>query len=199
MTSNEKDNLENENIEAQEETNEKINENDEINSEAAEENGANEASAGESEAAAQPDETARMREEIAALKDSHLRLMAEYDNFKKRTAREKEALLFDATLICMNKFLPVLDNLIRAKDTPCSDEAYKNGVDMVFKSFNEALERMNVKKIDALNAPFDPNFHNAVMHVEGDEYPENTVVEVFQEGYVMGERVIRPAMVKVAN
>ena len=79
------------------------------------------------------------------------------------------------------------------------DEAYKNGVDMVFKSFNEALERMNVKKIDALNAPFDPNFHNAVMHVEGDEYPENTVVEVFQEGYVMGERVIRPAMVKVAN
>lgn len=144
-------------------------------------------------------ELARLNDEIAALKDSQLRLMAEYDNFKKRTVREKEALLFDATLICMNKFLPVLDNLLRAQDAPCSDEAYKNGVDMVFKSFMEALERMNVKKIEALNAPFDPQFHNAVMHVEGDEYPENTVIEVFQDGYIMGERVIRPAMVKVSN
>lgn len=144
-------------------------------------------------------ELVRLNDEIAALKDSQLRLMAEYDNFKKRTAREKEALLFDATLICMNKFLPVLDNLLRAQGTPCSDEAYKNGVDMVFKSFMEALERMNVKKIEALNATFDPKFHNAVMHVEGEEYPENTVIEVFQDGYIMGERVIRPAMVKVAN
>ena len=142
---------------------------------------------------------AKLNEEIATLKDTHLRLLAEYDNFKRRTAREKEALLFDATLICMNKFLPVLDNLLRAQAAPCSDDAYKSGVDMVFKSFMEALERMGVKKIEALDAPFDPKFHNAVMHVEGEEYPENTVVEVFQDGYIMGERVIRPSMVKVAN
>ena len=201
MTANDKDNMEN-----IEETKEEINEeaSQEIN-EAANEAEAAEAESGDapgdtvSEAELYAAETAKLNAEIAALKDAHLRLMAEFDNFKKRTAREKEALLFDATLICMNKFLPVLDNLIRAKDTPCSDEAYKSGVDMVFKSFNEALERMNVKKMDALNATFDPNFHNAVMHVEGDEYPENTVIEVFQEGYVMGERVIRPAMVKVAN
>jgi len=150
-------------------------------------------------AAAIEAEFAKLNQEIADLKDAQLRLMAEYDNFKKRTAREKEALLYDATLICMNKFLPVLDNLLRAEAAPCSDEAYKSGVDMVFKSFMEAMERMNVKKIEALNAPFDPNLHNAVMHVEGEEYPENTVIEVFQEGYIMGDRVIRHSMVKVAN
>ncbi len=144
-------------------------------------------------------ELEKLNGEIASLKESQLRLMAEYDNYKKRTAREKEALLFDATLLCMNKFLPVLDNLIRATETPCSDEAYKGGVDMVFKSFIEAMDRMGVKKIEALNAPFDPNLHNAVMHIDSEEYPENTVVEVFQEGYIMGDRVIRHAMVKVAN
>ena len=160
----------------------------------------------ENDQTVQPSETEEFNEQIDKLnqeldsaKDSYLRLFAEYDNFKRRTAREKEALLFEATATCVGKILPVLDNLMRAVATECSDTAYKSGIDMLLKSFLEAFDKMGVKRIEAKDQPFDPQLHNAVMHVEGDEYPQNTVIEVFQEGYIMGDRVIRHSMVKVAN
>jgi len=148
---------------------------------------------------AEPTELEKKEEELAALNDKYLRLAAEYDNYRKRTAKEKEMLHGDATAMAVGAFLTVYDNLERAIATPSEDESYKKGVELIFTQFCEALTKLKVEVLDPKGEAFDPNFHNAVMHEENEELGENTVSEVFQKGAKLGDRVVRPAMVKVAN
>ncbi|MDR1736629.1 MAG: nucleotide exchange factor GrpE [Oscillospiraceae bacterium] len=140
-----------------------------------------------------------LEDELAALKDKHLRLLAEYDNFRKRSQREREALFGEIKADTVKKLLPVLDNLERACAAPCTDTAYAQGVEMTLKQCLELLAGLGVKPINAEGGQFDPNLHNAVMHVEDAEFPESTVVQVLQRGYTIGDKVLRHAMVKVAN
>ena len=160
---------------------------------------ANENQAEEAEVAPELSELEKKQQEIAELNDKYLRLAAEYDNFRKRTAKEKEMLFFFATASAVGTFLTVFDNLERAVATESSDENYKKGVELIFTQFNETLAKLKVEIIDPKGEAFDPNFHNAVMHEENEELGENVVSEVFQKGAKIGDRVVRPAMVKVAN
>lgn len=138
-------------------------------------------------------------QQLAAAEDKYLRLAAEYDNYRKRTAREKESAWTEAKAQTVAAFLPVYDNLERALKQETSDEAYAKGVDMTMKGLQDALTKLGVEVIPALGETFDPNRHNAVMHVDDESAGENTIVEVFQQGFICGEKVIRFAMVKVAN
>ena len=144
--------------------------------------------------------------ELEALKDSlakkeeqYLRLAAEYDNYRKRTQKEKADTYQNAKGDAVLAFLPVYDNLERALKQETADEAYKKGVEMTMAGLKEVLTKLGVEEIPALGETFDPSVHNAVMHVEDEGAGENTVVEVFQAGFRTGEKVIRFAMVKVAN
>ena len=128
-----------------------------------------------------------------------LRLAAEYDNYRKRTAKEKESIWADAKASVVTSFLPVYDNLERALKQDTADEAYKKGVEMTMTQLKEVLSKLGVTEIEAAGQPFDPKLHNAVMHVEDEAFGENPVAEVFQAGFQLGEKVIRFAMVKVAN
>lgn len=138
-------------------------------------------------------------EAAPASDDRYLRLMAEYDNFRKRSAKERENIYTDVRVDTVSKFLPVYDNLARAMSTPTADEAYKKGVEMTFNQLCEVFKKLGVEEIEAVGKTFDPNFHNAVMHVEDEEKGENEIVEEFQKGFKVGEKVIRFSMVKVAN
>ena len=138
-------------------------------------------------------------EALAAAEDKFLRLAAEYDNYRKRTAKEKESLWTEAKAQTVAAFLPVYDNLERALKQETSDEAYKKGVELTMKGLQDAMTKLGVEQIPAMGETFDPNFHNAVMHVDDEAVEENTVVDVFQQGFKCGEKVIRFAMVKVAN
>lgn len=151
------------------------------------------------EEAVEISETDALKAEIKEANDKYLRLAAEYDNFRKRTAREKEALFGDAQAAAVAAFLEVYDNMERAIATPSSDESYKKGVEIIFSELCKALEKLKVETVSPEGEPFDPNFHNAVMHEENENFGENTVSEVFQKGMKLGNRVIRPAIVKVAN
>ena len=131
--------------------------------------------------------------------DAYLRLLAEYDNYRKRSQREKDALYADIRADTLKKFLPVYDNLVRALNQSTADEAYRKGVEMIMAQFNKTLESLGVEKIESLGKAFDPAIHNAVMHVDDEEKGENEIVEVFQKGFKLGDKVIRFAMVKVAN
>ena len=146
-----------------------------------------------------PDPTAELQAKLSAEHDNFLRLAAEYDNFRKRTQKERESLYQDAKADTVGKFLPVYDNLQRAMAQETADEAYKKGVEMTMQGFESILEALNVKVFGAAGEPFDPAFHNAVMHVDDEALGENIIAEVFQTGFQMGEKVIRHAMVKVAN
>ena len=132
-------------------------------------------------------------------KDQFLRLAAEYDNYRKRTAKEKENLWTDAKADTVQAFLPVYDNLERALKQETADEAYKKGVEMTMNQLKEVFAKLGVTEIDAQGKPFDPNLHNAVMHIEDENLGENIVAQVFQAGFMLGEKVIRFAMVQVAN
>ena len=136
---------------------------------------------------------------LAEAAEKYLRLAAEYDNYRKRTAKEKESAWTQAKAQTAAAFLPVYDNLERALKQPTSDEAYKKGVEMTMKGLQDALTGLGVEVIPALGETFDPNRHNAVMHVDDEEAGENTIVEVFQQGFICGEKVIRFSVVKVAN
>ena len=138
-------------------------------------------------------------QQVKEANDKYLRLMAEYDNYRKRSQKEREALYGDIKADVLNKFLPVYDNLVRALDQPTEDEAYRKGVEMIMAQFNKTMENLGVTEIESVGQPFDPNLHNAVMHVEDETKGENEIVEVFQKGFKLGEKVIRFAMVKVAN
>lgn len=140
-----------------------------------------------------------LKDQVAQQEDKYLRLAAEYDNYRRRTTKEKESIWSDAKADTATAFLPVYDNLERALKQESADEAFKKGVEMTMTQLKTVLEKLGVTEIPALGQPFDPALHNAVMHVEDESLGENTVAEVFQTGFRLGEKVIRFAMVKVAN
>lgn len=143
------------------------------------------------------DEADKVSEELASVKDQLLRTMAEYDNFRKRSAREKDALRAEIITNVTSKFLPVMDNLERALSSECSDENYKNGVKMIYDSFMETLGTLGVEEIKSDGAAFDPNFHQAVQRVAEGDAESGTVVQTFAKGYKIGDKVIRFAVVAV--
>ncbi|MDF2884130.1 MAG: heat shock protein GrpE, partial [Clostridiaceae bacterium] len=144
------------------------------------------------------EENKKINNELETLKDRLVRNVAEYDNFRKRTAKEKEGIYTDACEDILKLFLPVLDNLERAVSVEGNIEDLKKGVDMTLKQFNSALEKLNVIEIPS-EGEFDPNLHNAVMHIDDQNLGKNQIVEVFQKGYKRGDKVLRFSMVKVAN
>lgn len=153
----------------------------------------------EEEAAEETVEVLVSEAAMAALNDKYLRVCAEYDNFRKRSQKEKEAIYAEVKGDTLLKFLPVYDNLARALSQSTADEAYRKGVELIMNQFVATMEKLGVSRIESLGQKFDPAFHNAVMHVDDEEKGENEIVEVFQEGFILGEKVIRFAMVKVAN
>ena len=142
---------------------------------------------------------ARAKKALKAQEDAYLRLAAEYDNFRRRTIKEKSEAYTNAKADAALKFLPVYDNLERALNQGTEDEAFLKGVEMTMTQLLDVLASLDIKPIEAVGQPFDPNLHNAVMHIEDEKYGENTVAACFQTGFMMGEKVIRFAMVQVAN
>lgn len=132
-------------------------------------------------------------------KEKYLRLAAEYDNYRKRSQKERDGLYNDIKADTLLKFLPVYDNLERALKQATADEAYRKGVEMIMTQFNTTMEKLGVTEIEAEGQKFDPTLHNAVMHIEDESFGENEVVEVFQKGFKLNDKIIRFAMVKVAN
>lgn len=153
----------------------------------------------EKEEKKEPSELEKAQQAQAREHDQYLRLAAEFDNFRKRSAKEKDSIYQDARAETAKKFLPVYDNLDRALKNDTSDEAYKKGVEMTMRELVKILEAMDIRPFGAAGDAFDPQRYNAVMHIEDETLAENVVAEVFQTGFLMGERVIRFAMVKVAN
>lgn len=146
--------------------------------------------------------TAALAQAETALKEKDeqlLRLAAEYDNFRRRSQKEKESIWTDVKAETALAFLPVYDNLERALKMESTDPAYAKGVEMTMTGLKEVLSKLGIEEIPSLGETFDPNLHNAVMHTEDDTVGENTIVEVFQTGFRSGEKIIRFAMVKVAN
>ena len=136
---------------------------------------------------------------LKAEKDRYLRLAAEYDNYRKRSAKERESIYQDVRADTVTKFLPVYDNLARALGQETCDEAYRKGVEMIMTQLKDILSRMGVTEIESLGQKFDPALHNAVMHEEDESKGEGEIVQELQKGFRMGDKVIRFAMVKVAN
>ena len=138
--------------------------------------------------------------QLSALNDQHLRLMAEYDNYRKRTQKEKESIYQDAKADTIGKFLEVYDNLERAvSQEGDEDNVHKKGMTMIFHELQGILEKLGVTVVDPVVQPFDPEKHNAVLHIEDENLGENVVSQVFQKGFLLGEKVIRHATVQVAN
>ena len=138
-------------------------------------------------------------EKYNAERDAHLRIAAEYDNFRKRTVKEKEASYGNGKADAVAKILPVYDNLERALNQPTEDAAYKKGVEMTMNELVKILSSLGVEIFGNVGDPFDPNLHNAVMHIDSEELEENTIAQVFQKGFKLGEKIVRFAMVQVAN
>ena len=151
------------------------------------------------ETSEKPAEDTAVEASLKEEKEKYLRLYAEYDNFRKRSQKEKENLYGDIRANVITSFLPVYDNLVRALAAETEDEAYRKGVEMIMNQFNSTLEKLGVTEIKAVGEKFDPSLHNAVMHVDDEEKGENEVVEEFQKGFKIGDKVIRFSMVKVAN
>lgn len=138
--------------------------------------------------------------ELATLKDSHLRTLAEYDNYRKRSQREKEATYADAKANTLKMLLPVLDNFDRAADNKTDDiEVYRKGIEMTLTQLGDILKNLEVEAFGEVGDEFDPNIHSAVMTVENPDLPENSVAGVFEKGYRMGDRILRFATVQVTN
>ena len=147
-----------------------------------------------------PEEKIKALEEAAAAdKDKYLRLLAEYDNFRKRSVKEKLDASENATAKAALEVISVIDNFERAVAAECSDENYKKGVEMIYNQFIQVISKLGVEEIDALGKEFDPNLHNAVTQIEDESLGENVVAQVYQKGYKLGDKVIRCAMVVVAN
>lgn len=144
--------------------------------------------------------TQELQARLDEQKESYLRMAAEYENFRKRSARERESTYADAVSYAVRALLPTYDNLTRALAQPTTDEAYQKGITLTLTQLVEALEGLQVKLIDdAPGVAFDPNLHNAVMHIDDDTLGENVIAETFQRGFLLGDKVIRHSMVKVAN
>ena len=144
-------------------------------------------------------EEEKLKEQLAESQDKYLRLMAEYDNFRKRSAKERLEINATATGNAVKEILSVIDNFERALQTETQDESYKAGIEMIFNQFLESLKKLNVEPIDPTGETFDPNIANAVNQIEDPELGENVVAQTFQKGYKIGDKVIRYAMVVVAN
>lgn len=127
------------------------------------------------------------------------RNMAEFDNYKKRMSKEKENLYSTIISDVVTNLLPIMDNFNTALQADSKDIAFKDGIKMIYDQLNETLKKLGLEEIDALNKNFDPNYHEAVMHIEDEKFGEKEVIEVFRKGYKIGDKVIRHAMVKVAN
>lgn len=147
----------------------------------------------------EPGELELLQKKYDELNDKHLRILAEYDNYRKRSVREKESVYPQAVASTVECFLPVVDNFERALDCECADPEFKKGMEMILDGLRQALEGLSVVPIGEIGEAFDANLHHAVMHVEDDSLGENVVSQVLQKGYRIGERVIRCAMVAVAN
>jgi molecular chaperone GrpE len=160
---------------------------------------AQEAKAEEAKKEEKPSELDTVKEQLAKEHDGYLRLAAEYDNFRKRSQKEKDDLYTVIKAETVGKFLPVYDNLERALAQETADEAYKKGVEMTMNQLVKVMEGLGVTSFGEIGEAFDPARHNAVMHVEEEGLGENVIAEVFQKGFLVGEKVIRFAMVKVAN
>ena len=132
------------------------------------------------------------------LNDTYIRTLAEYDNYRKRTQKEKDTMFADGIVKAINTILPALDNLERAA-MYSEAEAVAKGLELTLKSFTETFERLGIREIESMGKTFDPNVHNAVMHVDDEAYGESEIVEVLQKGYRKGDKILRYAMVKVAN
>lgn len=138
--------------------------------------------------------------QLESVKDQFVRLTAEYDNYRKRTAKEKDNLYQDAKADTIKEFLAVYDNLERAVAAPGDEESpHKKGLEMIFHQYQDILKNLGVTEIEAQGQPFDPEKHNAVMHIEDETYGESVVAQVFQAGFMLGDKVIRHAIVQVAN
>ena len=138
--------------------------------------------------------------ELSEQQDKFLRLAAEYDNYRKRTAKEKEGIYADAKIETLTAMLPVYDNLERALSQFGDDDSpHRKGVEMIFTQFKESLAKLGVSPIEAIGQPFDPEKHNAVMHIDDERFGESEVSQVFQAGFALGDKVIRHAIVQVAN
>ena len=157
-----------------------------------------------------PEVTEEVTEEVApevdpweekynAERDAHLRVAAEFDNFRKRTIKEKEASYGNGKADAVAKMLPVYDNLERALNQPTEDAAYKKGVELTMNELVKIFTGLGVEIFGNVGDTFDPNLHNAVMHIENEELGENTIAAVFQKGFKIGDKVVRFAMVQVAN
>ena len=144
------------------------------------------------------EQNSKLQEETNVLKDRLLRVSAEYDNYRRRTVKEKEGIYSDAVTDVLKNILPVLDNLERAASTEGSVDDIKKGIDLTLKQFQNALEKLGVEEISTAEG-FDPNYHEAVMHIEDESYKKNSIAEVFQKGYKKSSKVIRHSIVKVAN
>ena len=167
-----------------------------------------ETAAAEAESTTEEDQHMKKKELKAALekaeaaladhKDQHLRLMAEYQNYRNRTTEEKKKIYGDAKADCIKSLLTVVDTFERAMDAACSDETYKKGIEMTFSQLQKALEQMGVKEIAEVGVELDPNLHNAIKQMDDTDFEENKVCQIYQKGYLLGDRLIRPAMVAVS-
>jgi molecular chaperone GrpE len=160
----------------------------------------------QTEVPAEKTELEKLSEELETLQkakdelyDKYLRTLAEYDNFRKRSQREKDAIYGDATIDAVKKLLPVLDNFERALNYECKDEEFKKGISLIQNTLVEVFDNLGVKEIPAMDQQFDPNLHEAVMHIDNPAYEENIVTDVYRKGYMIGDKVIRHTMVVVAN
>ena len=151
------------------------------------------------EAAAETPQVNEWEEKYNAEHDSYLRLAADYDNFRTRNIKEKEQSYGNGKADAVEKILPVYDNLERALNQPTEDEAYKKGVEMTMTQLVGILNGLGVEIFGNVGDEFDPNLHNAVMHVDDEAFGENTICQVFQKGFKLGEKIVRFAMVQVAN
>ena len=140
-----------------------------------------------------------LEQAMQAANDKYMRLFAEFDNFRKRTAKEKAETYQDAVAKTVLELLPAVDSFERAMEAPCTDEAYRSGMEKIYQQMTGIFEKLGVAEIPALNEPFDPKVHNAIRQVEDENFGESTVCEVYQKGYRLGDRIIRCAMVSVAN
>ena len=147
----------------------------------------------------QPTELEQLQKKLDEEHDARLRLAAEYDNYRKRSQKERDNLYTDIRSETVAKFLPVYDNLERALAGETADTAYKKGVEMTMNELKKIMKGLGVEEFGEQGEAFDPQKHNAVMHVEDDTLEDNVVAEVFQKGFRVGEKVVRFAMVKVAN
>ena len=158
------------------------------------------------EVPAEKPELETVKEELEAIKaekdelyDKYLRTLAEYDNFRKRSQREKDAIYGDATAESVKKLLPVLDSFERALNYECKDEEFKKGISLIQNTLKEVFDSIGVKEIPDVGEQFDPNLHEAVMHTEDPAYGENVITDCYRKGYTLNDKVIRFSMVIVAN